>query len=278
MRVLDRDPETRLGEKLDVVLAVAERDHVREVDPEQLGDERDPGALRRAGMPELEQVRKRRREVEALAELALEVEADLGEPRGLGDRDELRRLPLEPSEEVADLGDREALEAGVGARVLGLLGDVEPVVDVDVRREPVRLQRRDRLPRDVELERLVQEELARPRDRPRRRPGSRRPARGSPPARGTARPSGTSGPSRRGPALRRPVTARSRRASAPRAPRGGRSASRRGRRRRPARAAGSRRRGSAADGASRRRRTPRRPRSAVARAARRTRACRPGRA
>ena len=57
----------------------------------------------------------------------------------------------------------EALEAGVGARVLGLLGHVEPVVDVDVRREPVRLQRRDRLPRDVELDRLVQEELARPR-------------------------------------------------------------------------------------------------------------------
>ena len=48
---LDRDAEAGPAEQLDVVLAVAERDDLSEVEPEPLRDEREPRSLRHAGLP-----------------------------------------------------------------------------------------------------------------------------------------------------------------------------------------------------------------------------------
>ena len=214
MGTLDGDPEADLREQLDVVLAVAEGHDVRKVDSEQPRDEGDPGSLRRSRVPELEEVRQRGRDEEAVVERALEVEPHLGEALRLGDRDELRRRPVEPGEEVADLRDSQPLEARVRARVRGLLGDVEPVVDVDVRREAVGEQRRDRLARDLELERLVEKELARPGIHDRSAlVADDRLARFRP-ARRTARRSGTCARSRSARECRPPVPARSLRACA----------------------------------------------------------------
>ena len=95
---------------------------------------------------------------------------------GVVDDDELRRRALEPVEQVADLRDRQVLEVGVRASVLGHLGDVELVVDVAVEREALLLDGRDRLPRELERDRLVQQPLARDAGRRRLRPGSRRAA------------------------------------------------------------------------------------------------------
>ena len=77
-----------------------------------------------------------------------------------------------------------------------MLGDVEVVVDVAVEREALGLDGRDRLARELERDRLVQEPLARDAGRRRRRPGSRRAARRSRPPRHRGAPSGTCGPSR----------------------------------------------------------------------------------
>ena len=55
---------------------------------------------------------------------------------------------------------RDALEVGVRARVLGHLGDVELVVDVAVEAEALGLDRGDRLARELERDRLVQQPLA----------------------------------------------------------------------------------------------------------------------
>ena len=55
------------------------------------------------------------------------------------------------------------LEVGVPARVLRLARDVELVVDVQFGEMPSDSSARDRLARDLELDRLVQEELARSR-------------------------------------------------------------------------------------------------------------------
>jgi hypothetical protein len=163
MRALDGDPEAGRVEELHVVLAVSERDHAVEVEPEHRTHEGEPGSLRHARISDLEHVRQRRREERTAVEPALELGADLGQDGRLRDGDELRRRPLEPCEEVADRDDRQTLEDGVPARVLALLGDVELVVDVDVRRDADGCQRRDRLPRDLQCERLVEEEFPRPR-------------------------------------------------------------------------------------------------------------------
>ena len=68
LRVLDRDPEAGFVDQLDVVLAVAERDDAIERDAEPLGDERDARSLRDGRVAELEQVGKRRRQEEPVAE------------------------------------------------------------------------------------------------------------------------------------------------------------------------------------------------------------------
>ena len=52
---------------------------------------------------------------------------------------------------------RDALEVGVGARMLGDRGDVEVVVDVAVEREALVLDCGDRLAGELERDRLVQE-------------------------------------------------------------------------------------------------------------------------
>jgi hypothetical protein len=113
VRALDRDRETDFCQELDVVLAVAEGDHLVELDPEQLRDEGDPRSLRRAEMAELEEVGERGRDEHSPLEDRFEVTPDLGEPLRFGDRDELRGRPSEPREEVADLRDRKALEVRV---------------------------------------------------------------------------------------------------------------------------------------------------------------------
>ena len=129
-------------------------------------------------------------------------------------------------------------KSGVHARVLGVLGDVEAVVDVAVRRVPERGQQRDRLARGLERDRLVQQERA-----------ARRVDDGGALVAddevGDARllevraaPSGTSGPSPRPPGSRLPASGRSRRACAAAGARRGRRACGRSRRRRPGRRAG----------------------------------------
>jgi hypothetical protein len=50
---------------------------------------------------------------------------------------------------------RDALEVGVGAGVLGDRGDVEVVVDVAVEREALVLDLRDRLAGELDRDRLV---------------------------------------------------------------------------------------------------------------------------
>ena len=207
MRALDRDAEAGHLEQLDVVLAVAERDDVAEVEPQLRRDERDPRALGDRRMAELEEVRQGRREEDAAREATDELGAGLREHVRLGDGDELRRRPVEPREQVAHLGHGQALEAGVRARVLGL-----------ARRR--RARRRRRRWGRARAPRARRSPRARPRaraargggtrateGRPRPRPGSRRPAPRSRPPRGTARPSGTSGRSRRGRGRRRPARA-----------------------------------------------------------------------
>ena len=138
---------------------------------------------------------------------------------GLGDRDDLRRRAVEPLEEVADLGHGEVLEAGVRARVLRLRGDVELVVDVDVRR-------------DAERTRAARSPRGRPRARAARGGGTRRSRvdhggalvaddrLGDPGGLEVrAAPSGTSALSRSARGSRPRATARSRRACARRAAR-----------------------------------------------------------
>ena len=80
--------------------------------------------------------------------------------RGRDDH-ELRRRPLEPAEQVSHHRDRDVLEVGISAGVRRHLGDEELVVDVAVEPEALGLDSRDRLPRERDRDRLVQEELSR---------------------------------------------------------------------------------------------------------------------
>ena len=73
------------------------------------------------------------------------------------DHDELRRRPVEPRREVADLVDRQPLEVGVAASFGRELGDVQLVLDVAVEPEPALVQDTDRLPRVVHGDRNVPE-------------------------------------------------------------------------------------------------------------------------
>ena len=157
VRVLDRDPEPGPVEELEVVLAVSEGDRALRREADVLGDEREPASLRDRRARELEEVRQRLGDVEPLAEPLLQAGPELVEPHRVVDDDELRRRPLDPAEQVADLVQRDALEVGVGARVLGDRGDVEVVVDVAVEREALVLDRGDRLAGELERDRLVQE-------------------------------------------------------------------------------------------------------------------------
>ena len=119
VRVLDRDAEAGPVEQLEIVLAVAERDRLLGGEAELLGHEGEPAPLRDRGAGQLEEVRQRLGDVETPAELLLEPRPERVEAVGIVDDDELRRRPLDPAEQVADLVQRDALEVGVGAGVLG---------------------------------------------------------------------------------------------------------------------------------------------------------------
>ena len=86
--------------------------------------------------------RQRLGDVETAAELLLEPRSERIEAVGIVDDDELRGRPLDPAAQVADLVQRDALEVGIGAGVLGDRGDVEVVVDVAVEREALSLDGR----------------------------------------------------------------------------------------------------------------------------------------
>ena len=119
VRVLDRDAEAGPVEQLEVVLAVAERDRLLRGEADMLRHEAEPASLRDRGAGQLEEVRQRLGDVEAAAELLHELGPERIEAVGIVDDDELRRRPLDPAEQVADLVHRDALEVGVGAGVLG---------------------------------------------------------------------------------------------------------------------------------------------------------------
>ena len=86
---------------------------------------------------------------------------ELVERRRVADRDELRRVTVEPGAEIADRVDLEALEVGVAPRLGRHLRDVEQVVDVAVEMEAGREHGVHRLPRLGERDGDVEEELAR---------------------------------------------------------------------------------------------------------------------
>ena len=114
-------------------------DDALERDAELLRDERDPRSLRDRGVAELEQVGERGRQEEAIAErCARAPRASAGISAGSATATSFVGGCCQPRGEVADLLDREVLEVGVHAGVLGVLGDVEAVVDVTVRRVPER--------------------------------------------------------------------------------------------------------------------------------------------
>ena len=133
MRVRDGDRVPRPLEKLDVVLAVPERKDAVRVEAEVRSDERHPRALRHLRARELEEVRERLGDVEAPVEARLHARLEVVERVRVADRDELRRRPREPGEEVADRAQREVLDVGVPASLGRHGGDVELVVEIRVR-------------------------------------------------------------------------------------------------------------------------------------------------
>src|SRR6476661_5709312 len=100
MRVLDGDPERGPFDELDVVLAVAEGDRLLLREAHVRCQEVEARALRHTGGRELEKVRKRLRDVEAVAEMRLHPLLHPVELRRLADTDELRRRLVEPVEQV----------------------------------------------------------------------------------------------------------------------------------------------------------------------------------
>ena len=80
---------------------------------------------------------------------------DLSSPTRLADRDELRGRLREPLDQVADDVELDPVQLGVLPRMRRVGRNVELVVDVDVRRVALLGQRRDRLARELERQRLV---------------------------------------------------------------------------------------------------------------------------
>ena len=159
MRVLDRDPVARPLDELDVVLAVAEGDRPLAREAVPLREELEPGALGDAERRELEELRQRLRHPEAVGEARAHPLAEAVERVGVADADDLRRRLRQPRLDVADGVDRDLLEAGVRLRACGHARDVELVADVDVRVVALGLDGGDRLARELEVDRDVQEPL-----------------------------------------------------------------------------------------------------------------------
>ena len=160
VRVGDGDAEAGPLEQLDVVLPVAEGDRPLGREAQVLGQEAETGALRHLGARELEEEGQRLGDEEAAVEAGLHPVLQPVEGVGVVDGDELRRRRREPGGEVADLVQREVLEAGVALGLRRHLGDVELVVDVAVDVEALRADGGDRLARELERDRLVAQELA----------------------------------------------------------------------------------------------------------------------
>src|SRR5262245_64948453 len=160
MCVCDRDAEPRPVQELYVVLAVPERDGALRGEAEIPGEELEAGGLGHAGARELEEERKRLRDVQAAGELLLQTRLEPVEHVGLVDCDELRRRLGKPAREVADRVERKVLKAGVAFGLRRHLGDVELVVYIAVDVESLVLERRDRRAGGLERDRLVAQELA----------------------------------------------------------------------------------------------------------------------
>jgi hypothetical protein len=110
-------------------------------------------------MRELEEVGERLRDEEASGEAGLELSLELVERTRIADRDELRRIVVEPRAEVAHCVDLEMLEVGVPPCLRRHLGDVEMVVDVAVEMEAGGEHGVHRLTRLRQRDRDVKEEL-----------------------------------------------------------------------------------------------------------------------
>src|SRR5262245_57521628 len=102
MGVGDRNAEARPVEELHVVLTVSERDRARGSEAQVRGQETEAGGLGHVGARELEEERKRLRDVQATGEALLQTRFEPVEHVGLVDRDELRRWLGEPTREVSD--------------------------------------------------------------------------------------------------------------------------------------------------------------------------------
>ena len=91
---------------------------------------------------------------------SLHLDLELIEGVGGPDGDELGGRAVEPRSEVSNRGDREMLEARVALCFRGQFAHIEIVVDVDVQRVALVLDRCDRLTGEVERDRLVTQEHA----------------------------------------------------------------------------------------------------------------------
>ena len=99
--------------------------------------------------------------VEPAAKTLLHPHLDAVEHVRVADADDLRRRPVEPGAHVADRrGCRAPGSSRRPRRAPSPARDVELVVDVHVRVEPLRLERRDRLARELDVDRHVQEPRA----------------------------------------------------------------------------------------------------------------------
>jgi len=112
-------------------------------------------------MRELEEDRQRLRDEGSVAERRLHLVAQRIEPRLDPDGHELRRRAREPGGEIAHDVHLDAGDLGVADRLGVRLGDVQLIVDVGVRRACVRTERVQDLVGQLDLERGVQQHLAR---------------------------------------------------------------------------------------------------------------------
>ena len=159
VRALDGEPEAGDLEQLDVVLAVAERrSRGRGRARARSATNASPVPFDTPGLPELEQVRKRRRQEQRPAKRCFQPASISGSGGGsatatsfVGARSsQARRSPTSVTGRCWKSA--YAREYSVCSR------DEELVVDVDVRRDAERGERRDRLACELELDRLVEEE------------------------------------------------------------------------------------------------------------------------
>ena len=144
-------------DQVEVVLAVADRDRPFSCEPEPLRQNLERGGLRDALGRELEEERQRLRHEEPPGELLSHRDPELVQRRRFPDADELRRRLLEPRSELADHVQRDPLERRVALGLRRRALHVQLVVDVDVEPEAGRLDGRDCLAREPELDRMVED-------------------------------------------------------------------------------------------------------------------------